>query len=80
MSEIIRNLEKSLPQLVTKDMDLHDLITWVLLQEPGERPTINQVLSYAFIRIIELNNTVKITCVVLDTCSSGPMTRNGVFC
>lgn len=45
MAEILKNLEKSLPQLVTNDMDLHDLITWMLLHEPGDRPTINQVLS-----------------------------------
>ncbi|KAF5272143.1 hypothetical protein FQA39_LY01225 [Lamprigera yunnana] len=48
MQDILRNLEKAMPQLITNNIDLHDLISWMLLYEPGERPTINQVLSHVF--------------------------------
>lgn len=45
MQDIIKNLEEALPQLHTHDVDLHDLMSWMLLYEPQERPIINQVLS-----------------------------------
>lgn len=48
VSEIIKHLERGLPHLLTNDVDLHDLISWMLLYEPNERPTINQVVAYAF--------------------------------
>lgn len=47
MQDILKNLERAIPQLITTDVDLHDLISWMLLYEPGERPSINQALSYA---------------------------------
>lgn len=43
--EILTNLEKATPQISTCDMDLQDLITWMLLYDPKDRPTISQVLS-----------------------------------
>lgn len=43
--EIMANLEKAAPQISTCDVDLQDLITWMLLYDPKERPTISQVLS-----------------------------------
>lgn len=48
MQEILKNLERAMPQLITNNIDLHDLISWMLLYDPTERPTINQVLSHVF--------------------------------
>lgn len=43
--EILMNLEKANPVLSIDSLDLQDLITWMLLYDPKERPTISQVLS-----------------------------------
>lgn len=45
MKEITRNLQKASPTILSNDLDLQDLITWMLLYDPLERPTILQVLS-----------------------------------
>lgn len=44
--DILKNLEKSLPQLACNDLEMQDLLTWMLLFFPAERPNIQQVLSY----------------------------------
>ncbi|XP_017777099.1 PREDICTED: uncharacterized protein LOC108563053 [Nicrophorus vespilloides] len=46
--DILKNLEKATAHILSKDMELYDLLTWMLLGEPGERPTIHQVLSHIF--------------------------------
>lgn len=43
--DILKNLERGVPQLVCNDLELQDLLTWMLLYYPIERPTIQQVLS-----------------------------------
>lgn len=43
--DILNNLEKAAPKLLTNDVDMQDLITWMLLQEPNDRPRISHVLS-----------------------------------
>lgn len=44
--EILKNLENATPQLICTELELQDLLTWMLLYYPQERPTIQQVLSY----------------------------------
>lgn len=44
--EILKNLEKAIPKLICNDIELQDLLTWMLLVYPSERPIIQQVLSY----------------------------------
>ncbi|XP_031349302.1 uncharacterized protein LOC116175370 isoform X1 [Photinus pyralis] len=48
MDEILRNLEDALPRILTNNIDLQDLISWMLLYDPGDRPSINQVLNHVF--------------------------------
>lgn len=43
--KILKNLEKAIPQLKSTDLELKDLLTWMLLYYPNERPTIQQALS-----------------------------------
>lgn len=45
MRIILKNLDKAVPQLSANDLELQDLITWMLLYEPIERPTIQQVVT-----------------------------------
>lgn len=63
--EILRNLEKSTPKLLTNDVDQQDLITWMLLYEPNDRPTIAQVLAYAAPNIIRYSSLLL---QLLQTC------------
>lgn len=50
--DILKNLEKASPQLKTSDLELQDILTWMLLLYPVERPTIYQVLAYASLFIL----------------------------
>ena len=45
MRIILKNLVKVVPQLIISDLELQDLITWMLLYEPIERPSIQQVMT-----------------------------------
>lgn len=45
MRIILKNLDKAVPHLSASDLELQDLITWMLLYEPIERPTIQQVVT-----------------------------------
>lgn len=57
--EILKNLEKAVPKFSTTDLELQDLLTWMLMFFPNERPTVQQVFSYVLVNIIvEILNVV----------------------
>lgn len=43
--DIVENLVRGTPRLSVIGIEIEDLLTWMLLFEGTERPTINQIIS-----------------------------------
>ncbi|XP_022915943.2 uncharacterized protein [Onthophagus taurus] len=72
MRVILKNLDKAVPQLSAKNLELSDLITWMLLYEPVERPTIQQVVTHVYFWSPERKWRFILTCAGLGTRPSQP--------
>lgn len=53
--DILHNIIQGTPTLQTSECEVSDLISWMLLYEASERPTIRQVLMYAHKCIFSFN-------------------------
>ncbi|KAK5645326.1 hypothetical protein RI129_006626 [Pyrocoelia pectoralis] len=67
MDEILKNLENAVPRLHTNNIDLHDLISWMLLYDPGDRPSINQILNHVFFWTMDKKWRFILACAGLST-------------
>lgn len=45
MDDILTNIERGIPKLNTRNLDLRDLLIWMILKDLNERPNIEQVLT-----------------------------------
>jgi hypothetical protein len=43
--EILKNIQRGIPKLNARNLDLRDLLLWMMLNDSNERPNIEQVLS-----------------------------------
>ncbi|RZC41499.1 uncharacterized protein BDFB_001381 [Asbolus verrucosus] len=46
--EILKNIKRGIPKLNARNLDLRDLLLWMMLNDFNERPNIEQVLSHTF--------------------------------
>ncbi|XP_063921986.1 uncharacterized protein LOC135136562 isoform X3 [Zophobas morio] len=46
--EILKNIQRGIPKLNARNLDLRDLLLWMMLNDFNERPNIEQVLSHTF--------------------------------
>ncbi|KAI4461304.1 ire1-related [Holotrichia oblita] len=72
MRIILKNLDKAVPQLSANDLELQDLITWMLLYEPIERPTIQQVVTHVYFWSSERKWKFILACAGLGNNSDTP--------
>ncbi|GJQ71228.1 hypothetical protein Trydic_g10971 [Trypoxylus dichotomus] len=73
MRIILKNLDKAVPQLSASDLELQDLITWMLLYEPIERPTIQQVVTHVYFWSSERKWKFILTCAGLGNRGGTPV-------
>lgn len=43
--DILAHLLDGTVEMINNDMELYDMLSWMLMNDPADRPTINQVMS-----------------------------------